>query len=82
MRFCRKVNDHIELFFSKQLINEFPIPDITFHKFEIRLIHNRFECFQISGISQKIQDDNLIFWVSINHVMSEITADESGAACN
>ena len=54
MRFCRKVDHHVRMFFFKQLVDSFAITDIGLYKTEIRVIHNRCQRGQITCIGQLI----------------------------
>ena len=75
-----KVHNYIRAFFFKQIHNKFTICDITTDKFIIWLIFNRFQCFEVSGISQKIEINDLVVRIFIHHVMYKVTSDKSGTA--
>ena len=54
MSFRGKVNDHVEFFFGKQVIDKLAVADIAFNKFKIRLFHDRLQGFQIAGVGQNV----------------------------
>ena len=79
---CCKIDNHIRLFFFKQLEYKITVCNIAMYKFIIRFVLYRFQSLQVSCIGQKIQVDDLILRVFIYHMMYKVSADESCSACH
>src|SRR5450759_5259372 len=60
MRFCRKVDNDIGMFFLKQPVDSFSITDICFNKAEVRIVHYRGKCRQIASIGQVVETNNSV----------------------
>ena len=82
MRFCRKVNHDVRMFFFKQFIHCFAVADIGLHKAEIRVIHDRHQRRQVACVGQLIEADNAVIRVFSQHVKNKIGTNKSGAAGN
>ena len=80
MRFCRKVDHNIRMFFLEQLIDCFAVADVCFHKAEIRVIHNRCQRGQVSCVGQFIQTDDPVIRILLQHVEHKVAANKSSTA--
>ena len=60
MRFRRKIDNNIRMFFLKQLVDCSPVANICLHETEIRVIHNGRKRGQIARIRQLVKADNPI----------------------
>ena len=49
MSFRGKVNDHVEFFFGKRVIDKLAVADIAFDKLKVKLKCNRLQGFQIAA---------------------------------
>ena len=82
MRFCRKVDHDVRMFFFKQFIHCFSVADICLHKAEIRVIHNRCQCGQIACIGQLVQTDDPVIRILLQHMEYKVTTNKPSAAGN
>ena len=82
MRFRRKINDNVWMFFLKQLADCFPVANICLHKAEIRVVHNGRKCGQIARIRQLVKADNPIVRVLLEHMENEVASNKTRAASN
>ena len=82
MRFCRKVDHDVRMFFFKQFIHCFAVADICLHKAEIRVIHNRCQCGQIACVGQLVQTDDSVIRILLQHVKHKVTTNKTSAAGN
>ena len=82
MRFCRKVDHDVRMFFFKQFIHCFAVADICLHKAEIRVIHNRCQCGQIACIGQLVQTDDPVIRILLQHMEYKVTTNKPSAAGN
>ena len=82
MRFCRKVDHNVRMFFFKQLIHRFAVTDICFHETEIRVVHNRCQCGQIACVGQLVQADDPVIRILLQHVEHKVTPNKTSAAGN
>ena len=81
MGFCCKVDNNIRLFLLEELVHALTVADVQLDKPEIRIVHHRFQCGQISGIGQLVQTNNAIVRMCFQHMKNEVGADETGTAC-
>ena len=82
MRFCRKVNHDVRMFFFKQFIHSFAVADICLYEAEIRVIHNRGQCGQIACIGQLVQTDDSVIRILLQHVEHKVTTNKTSTAGN
>ena len=82
MRFCRKVDHDVRMFFFKQLIHSLAVADISLHKTEIRIIHNRCQRGQIACVGQFIQTDDSVIRILLQHVEHKVTTNKTSTAGN
>ena len=82
MRLCRKVDHDVRMFFFKQFIHSFTVTNISLHKAEVRIIHNRCQCGQISCIGQLVQTDNPIIRILLQHVEHKVTTNKTSTTGN
>ena len=73
--------NNVKFLFFKQIHDESFVCDITFYKFVVRFVLNRFQSLQVSRIGQQVQVYDLIIRVFVYHVMYEVSADKYGSAC-
>ena len=82
MRFCRKVDHDVRMLFFKQLIHSFAVADVGLHEAEVRIIHNRCQCGQITCIGQLVQADDPVIWILFQHVEHKVTTNKTSTAGN
>ena len=82
MRFRRKIDNNIRMFFLKQLVDCFPVSNICLHETEIRVIHHGRKRRQIARIRQLVKADNPIVRVLLEHMEDEVAANKTRAASN
>ena len=82
MRFRRKIDNNIRMFFLKQLVDCFPVANICLHETEIRVVHNGRKRRQIARIRQLVKADNPIVRVLLEHMEDEVAANKTRAASN
>ena len=81
MALCCEIDNNVKFLFFKQIHDESFVCDITFYKFVVRFVLNRFQSLQVSRIGQQVQVYDLIIRVFVYHVMYEVSADKSSSAC-
>ena len=82
MRFCRKVDHDVRVFFFKQFIHSFAVTDIRLHEAEIRVIHNRCQRGQIASIGQLVQADDPVIRILLQHMEHKVTTNKTSTAGN
>ena len=82
MGLCRKVNHDVQMFFFKQLIHSFAVTDVSLHKAEVRIIHNRCQCGQIACVGQLVQTDDPLIRILLQHMKHKVTTNKTGTAGN
>ena len=82
MRFCRKVDHDVRMFFFKQFIHCFAVADISLHEAEIRVIHNRGQCGQIACIGQLVKTDDPVIRILLQHMEYKVTTNKTSATGN
>ena len=82
MALCCEVDNNVKFLFFKQIHDESFVCDITFYKFVVRFVLNRFQSLQISCVGQQVQVYDLIIRVFVYHVMDEVASNEACASCN
>ena len=82
VRFGRKVDNHVGMFFFKQFVNCFTIADVNLAETEVGIVHHRLERRQIARIRELVNADDAIIRMCLKHMEHEVAADEPRAACN
>lgn len=78
--FCCKVHYHIRLLFLKQFVYCLTVCNACLYKTEIRVIHYRLQCRQITSICQAVQAYDSIIRVLIQHVKYKVASNKSGSS--
>ena len=82
VRFGRKVDDHVGMFFFKQFVNCFTIADVNLAETEVGIVHHRLERRQVARIRELVNADDAIIRMCLKHMEHEVAADEPRASCN
>ena len=82
VRFGRKVDNHVGMFFFKQFVNCFTIADVNLAETEVGIVHHRLERRQVARIRELVNADDAIIRMCLKHMEHEVAADEPRAACN
>ena len=69
MAFSSKVDNIVDVIFSKQLVSEFSVSDITFYEEATLIVDIILNRSQVSGISQCIKNDNFDIFIFIFFVV-------------
>ena len=67
-----KVYDNIGMFFFEEFVNCFTVTDIGFHKAELWVIHDGFQCRQITGIGELIKAYDAVIRMSFQHMKDKV----------
>ena len=78
--FRREVHHDIRMLLLKQAVYRGSVADIHFYETEIRAVHHRLQCREISGIGQLVQTDNPVIRMLFHHVKDKIGTDKPGSA--
>ena len=82
VRFGRKVDNHVGMFFFKQFVNCFTIADVNLAETEVGIVHHRLERRQVARIRELVNADDALIRMCLKHMEHEVAADEPRAACN
>src|SRR5690606_10549859 len=82
MRFSGQVNNSIRFFRFKKFADELSVDDIAFDKTVIRPILNILQVFEVAGIGELIQIDDLIIRVGVHHPTNHMGAYETRSTCH
>ena len=82
MAFRCQVNNSINMILLEDFQHFIKVTDISLYKGIIRLILDIFQVSQITGISQFIQIDNMIFRIFIDEQTYNVRSDEACSTCN
>ena len=82
MTFSSQVNNSINTILLEEFQHFIKVTNISLYKGRIRLIFDIFQISQITGISQFIQIDNMIFRIFIDEQTYNVRSDEACSTCN
>ena len=82
VRFGRKVDDHVGMFFFKKFVDCFTVADVNLAETEVGIVHHRLERRQVARIRELVNADYAIIRMCLKHVEHEVASYEAGSACN
>ena len=81
MAFRREIDDVVKLVFGKQLVGQIAVAYIPLYKETTFVVYVAGDSPQISGVSQRIQNDQFDVIVFSQNVLDVIGSDEPGRSC-
>src|SRR5580698_536757 len=82
VRLGGKVHERVDLFLTKQALDQRGITDVPLYESELDTVHDRLEVRQVAGISERIKHDDSLVGALPEPMMNEVRADEARTSSN